>query len=246
MNGEDISGTISVDLYDKAGEYREKQNYYAINLLQKAFLFKWTDPDVDPMEVRKDSVGFNDLEPKPFSFISSGKWQIKDQPEWLDVKNESDSTDISKGDPGEYTILLRAKETNTDNQKERTASLSIITDEYPDNPLVINLTQGKAPQIGLKTYRHKLIEGGHFTLEVDVDAECEVEWVSEGNGIVTLSTYYGETTKVTALTEGKAEIRANITVDGYLYETDPCVVTVYREYKGGNTGEEIGDDKGEW
>ena len=183
-----------------------------------------------------------------FSFMSSGKWKIENRPQWLDVKDQFGNS-ISKGDPDDYTTLyLSANEMNEDNKNKRTGKLKIITDDYPDDPLVINLTQGKAPEIVLTTYNVKLKENETFDLGVSVDVDdYKVKWeVTEENDIVRLSSTNDRTIKVTALTEGQAKIVATITVDGHSKTTDPCEVSVYREYNGGNTDEEIGDDEGEW
>lgn len=247
-NGEDISGSIYVDLYDKHTKYREVENHYVITLLQKAFHFRWTDtPVAEQEDERSFDVDFNDRDSQSFGFKSSGKWRIQNDAQWLDVKDYSGKI-LSAGEPGEYTICLSANEMNEDNKNKRTGKLKIITDDYPDDPLVINLTQGKAPEIGLTTYNVKLKENETFDLGVSVDVDdYKVKWeVTEGNDIVRLSSTNYRTITVTALTEGQAKIVATITVDGHSMTTDPCEVSVYREYNGGNTGEEIGDDEGEW
>jgi hypothetical protein len=247
-NGEDYKGTIVVDLYDKAGKSRLKKDYYSFELLQKAFLFRWTDtPVADQEAVREFSVDFNDLDPQPFKFESSGKWQVQGKPDWLDVENQYGKA-LSNGEAGKYTLYLSANEMNNDNEKAREGMLRIVTENYPNDPLVIALTQNKAPKIKLSKYSVNLKENDSFYLDAYADVDkYTVKWtVTEGNDIVSLSSTSGQSIKVTALTEGQAKIVATITVDGHSMTTAPCEVSVYREYNGGNTGEEIGDDEGEW
>lgn len=245
-NGEDISGSIYVDLYDKDGKYREVQNHYVFTLLHKAFLFKWTDENSDS---RSCEVKFNDKKPQKFSFISSGKWHIQKDAEWIDLKNDEGNS-ISEGEPGEYTLCLSANEVNTDSKNPRRAAISIIADEYPDNPLVVNFTQKEFPE-GRLVERGviEIREEGIKPLKVDVRNadEFKANWkIIEGNDFITLESTEGSSNIVTAKKEGLAKILVSIEVDDYPVGKDSCEVKVIREYAGDGTGEEIGNDNGEW
>lgn len=248
-NGDDISGYVYVDLYDKSGNTREVQNHYMFTVLQKAFLFKWTDTDPEDQEsAREFSVTFNDRDQQIFSFTSSGDWKLnKENAAWLDVV-ESSGKEILKGGAGDFQLFLSAKEKNEDRMNPRKGRIEIVCDAYKNDPLVINLLQGKAPERGLKDYSMEIKEGGSEYLEVSVDVDdYDVEWcVIEGSDIISLSDQSKEKVKIEAVKEGKARVSAKITVED-TSEIFYCDVTVYREYSNDDDGrEEIGDDEGEW
>ena len=192
---------------------------------------------------------FNDKKPQKFSFISSGKWHIQKDAEWIDLKNDEGNS-ISEGEPGEYTLCLSANEVNTDTKNPRRAAISIIADEYPDNPLVVNFTQKEFPE-GRLVERGviEIREEGIKPLKVDVRNadEFKANWkIIEGNDFITLESTEGSSNIVTAKKEGLAKILVSIEVDDYPVGKDSCEVKVIREYAGDGTGEEIGNDNGEW
>ena len=251
LNGSDISAGIKVDLLDKAGIEKKYMYYYTFTLLQKAFIFKWAGTTGNNMMAPKSfTADFNDTRRESYYFNISGDWTIsKGNADWITV-SDLYGNPITEGSDGSYVICLTVAE-NTDTSAGRNGSVKIVADKYPDNPLVINVTQGQAPKIGIDPDTMDLPEGKSKNINVNLDLTDgmthEVTWtITEGNGIVSLSKTTGSGISVTGLKEGQATVNAAVKVNDKYVTTLTCHITVVREYDDTDGRDQIGDDSGEW
>lgn len=245
LNGDDVERNITIALCDKDKDILSLYDeYLSFVLRRKAAIFKWTDGDVGKMGEREFEFDFNETDDRTFSFKSSGNWKINEKPQWVKVRNEG-MDEITDGNAGDYTLSITV-EPNKGEGREGRVSFTHV--DYPSRPLKINVIQDKAPAIELSKEKLELVEKQQSDLTVSVEDwdDFEVSWKTEPEvGVVNLSSNEGKTVKVTALSEGTAEVSAVVKINGQEVTTLTCTVTVKREYDGG-TGEEIGDDKGEW
>lgn len=251
LNGNDIKADVMVDLLDKAGKKVVKEKYFRFTLIQRASIFKWkgTTSAPDFQEPKNYSFTFNDSDSENFEFESSGKWSVE-APDWIKLEDGYGSS-VEEGVAGDHKLYLSVLE-HTSTEKSRSGSVKITAEGYPNDPLVINVTQGAAPEIGIDPSSIEIPEGKSKEIKVLIDEtlESEISWsIKSGSDAISLpDVTNGSSIRVTGVKEGIAELQAEVYVNGKSVTKLTCTITVVREFEGagGDGRDPIGDDEGEW